>query len=155
MTDGVGGLRLIGLFKFIITQNEGNLYVQYGAFGDKPQELFAESETRFFLTNQAFVVDFQKEADDRSRGPSHGTEPKSWTARRSRKRPGKTLPGRQLLKYLCYIHNPRSRVKSVYMFTSTVDIQRLERSGAYLLILDLTNVTYALFQRSDIFLKCV
>jgi len=37
----------------------------------------------------------------------------------------------------------------------SVDIQRLERSGAYLLILDLTNVTYALFQRSDIFLKCV
>ena len=31
--------------------------------GDKPQELFAESETRRFLTNQAFVVDFQKEAD--------------------------------------------------------------------------------------------
>jgi len=104
MTDGVGGLRLIGeiqravaqeynwpdgrveertlakidpaalrtytgvylfdgLFKFIITQDEGKLYVQYGPFGDKPQELFAESETRFFLTNQAFVIDFQKEAD--------------------------------------------------------------------------------------------
>jgi len=34
-----------------------------GPFGDKPQELFAEPETRFFLRNQAFVVDFQKQAD--------------------------------------------------------------------------------------------
>lgn len=104
MTDGVGGLRLIGeiqravaqeynwpddrieehtlakidpsalrvyagvylfggLFKFIITQNEGKLYVQYGPFGDNPQELFAESDTRFFMTSQLVVIDFQKEAD--------------------------------------------------------------------------------------------
>jgi CubicO group peptidase (beta-lactamase class C family) len=104
MTDGVGGLRLIGeiqravaqeynwpddrmeehtlakivpsalraytgvylfggLFKFIITQDEGKLYVQYGPFGDNPQELFAESDTRFFMTSQPVVIDFQKEAD--------------------------------------------------------------------------------------------
>ena len=131
-------------------------------FGDKPQELFAESETRRFLTNQALWLTFKRRRTDRLRGPSHGTDPKSWTARRSRKRLGKTLPGRQLSKYLCYTHNPNVKSEIACFpclhqlsITSTVDVQRLERSRAYLLILDLTNVTYALFQRSDIFLKCV
>ena len=52
-----------GLFRFTITQDKGKLYLQYGAFGEEPQELFAESDTRFFITSQPFVVDFQKETD--------------------------------------------------------------------------------------------
>jgi hypothetical protein len=52
-----------GLFKFTITQANGKLYVQYPPFGDRPQELFAESDTRFFMTNQPVVIDFQQEAD--------------------------------------------------------------------------------------------
>ena len=52
-----------GQFKFTITQDKGKLYLQYGAFGKDPQELLAESDTRFFLINAPFVVDFQKETD--------------------------------------------------------------------------------------------
>ncbi|MGC1500574.1 MAG: serine hydrolase [Terriglobales bacterium] len=52
-----------GLFKFIITQDDGNLYVQYGPFGDNPQELFAESDTRFFMTSRPVVINFRKESD--------------------------------------------------------------------------------------------
>src|SRR5260370_22799977 len=52
-----------GLFRFTITQDKGKLYLQYGAFGEEPQEMFAESDTRFFITSQPFVVDFQKESD--------------------------------------------------------------------------------------------
>jgi CubicO group peptidase (beta-lactamase class C family) len=104
MTDGAGGLRLIGeiqraiaeeyhwpdggaeehtlfkvdpgalraytgvylfsgLFKFLITLDNGQLYVQYPPFGDKPQKLFAESDTRFFMTSAPFVIEFQREAD--------------------------------------------------------------------------------------------
>jgi CubicO group peptidase (beta-lactamase class C family) len=104
MTDGAGGLRLIGelqravaqeynwgddrvethtlakvdpttlqtytglylfsgLFKIQITLDGGRLFLQYPPFGDKPQELFAESETRFFITSAPFVIDFQRDAD--------------------------------------------------------------------------------------------
>ena len=104
MTDGAGGLRLIGeiqravaeeyhwpdgrvethtlanvdpaalrayegvylfsgLFKLLITLNDGQLYVQYPPFGDKPQKLFPESDTSFFMTSAPFVIDFQREAD--------------------------------------------------------------------------------------------
>ena len=52
-----------GQFKFTITQDNGKLYVQYPPFGDTPQELFAESATRFFMTSQPVVIDFQREAD--------------------------------------------------------------------------------------------
>jgi CubicO group peptidase (beta-lactamase class C family) len=52
-----------GQFKFTITQDNGKLYVQYPPFGDTPQELFAESDTRFFMTSQPVVIDFQREAD--------------------------------------------------------------------------------------------
>jgi hypothetical protein len=52
-------------------------------------------------------------------------------------------------------HQQSNRVIDACLYQLSIDIQRLERSGAYLLILDLTNVTYTLFQRSDIFLKCV
>jgi CubicO group peptidase (beta-lactamase class C family) len=104
MTDGAGGLRLIGelqravaeeykwpdgrveahslanvdaailrrytgvylfngLFKMQITLDSGQLYLQYPPFGDKPQKLFPESETRFFMTSAPFVIDFQREAN--------------------------------------------------------------------------------------------
>jgi CubicO group peptidase (beta-lactamase class C family) len=52
-----------GLFKFIITQDNGKLYVQYPPFGDKPQELLPESDTRFFMTSQPVVIDFQREGE--------------------------------------------------------------------------------------------
>jgi hypothetical protein len=51
-----------GLFKFTITELNGKLYVQYPVFGDKPQELYAESDTRFFMTSEPVVIDFQREA---------------------------------------------------------------------------------------------
>ena len=101
MTDGAGGLRLIGelqravaeeykwpdgrvethsladvdpsvlqrytgiylfsgLFKMQVTLDNGQLYLQYPPFGDKPQKLFPESESRFFLTSAPFVIDFQR-----------------------------------------------------------------------------------------------
>jgi len=104
MTDGAGGLRLIGeiqravaeeynwpdgrvethtlasvdpvalraypgvylfrgLFRLVITLNNGQLYVQYPPFGDRPQKLYPESDTRFFMTSAPFVIDFQREAD--------------------------------------------------------------------------------------------
>jgi hypothetical protein len=39
-----------GLFKMVVTLDNGQLYLQYGPFGEKPQKLFPESETRFFMT---------------------------------------------------------------------------------------------------------
>jgi CubicO group peptidase (beta-lactamase class C family) len=52
-----------GLFKMVVTLDNGQLYLQYGPFGDKPQKLLPESETRFFMTSAPFVIDFQREAD--------------------------------------------------------------------------------------------
>jgi CubicO group peptidase (beta-lactamase class C family) len=52
-----------GLFKMVVTLDNGQLYLQYGPFGEKPQKLFPESETRFFTTSAPFVIDFQREAD--------------------------------------------------------------------------------------------
>ncbi len=52
-----------GLFKFTVTEKNGKLYVQYPPFGQEPQELLAESDNRFFTTNQPFVIEFQREAD--------------------------------------------------------------------------------------------
>jgi CubicO group peptidase (beta-lactamase class C family) len=52
-----------GQFQFTITQNSGKLYVQYRSFGEQPQELLAESDTRFFIMSHPFLIDFQKEAD--------------------------------------------------------------------------------------------
>jgi Domain of unknown function (DUF3471) len=52
-----------GLFKMVVTLDDGQLYLQYGPFGDKPLKLFLESETRFFMTSAPFVIDFQREAD--------------------------------------------------------------------------------------------
>ena len=52
-----------GLFKFKVTEKFGKLYVQYPVFGDDPIELFPESETRFFTTEQPFVIEFLKETD--------------------------------------------------------------------------------------------
>ena len=52
-----------GLFKMVVTLDKGQLYLQYGPFGDKPQELFPESETRFFTTSAPFEIEFQREAD--------------------------------------------------------------------------------------------
>jgi hypothetical protein len=53
-----------GQFQFTITQTSGKLYVQYGSFGEQPQELLAESDTRFFIMSHPFLIDFQKEADE-------------------------------------------------------------------------------------------
>ena len=52
-----------GLFKFVITLDKGQLYVQYDPFGDKPQRLLPESETRFFMTSVPFEIEFQREPD--------------------------------------------------------------------------------------------
>jgi hypothetical protein len=52
-----------GLFKMVVTLDNGQLYLQYGAFGDKPQQLFPETETRFFMTSAPFIIEFQREAD--------------------------------------------------------------------------------------------
>ena len=52
-----------GLFRMVVTLDNGQLYLQYGPFGDKPQKLFPESQTRFFMTSTPFVIDFQREAD--------------------------------------------------------------------------------------------
>lgn len=52
-----------GLFKMVVTLDNGQLYLQYGPFGDKPQKLFPESETRFFMTTAPFEIEFQREAD--------------------------------------------------------------------------------------------
>lgn len=52
-----------GLFKMQVTLDSGQLYLQYGVFGDRPQRLFPESETKFFLTGAPFVIDFRREAD--------------------------------------------------------------------------------------------
>jgi CubicO group peptidase (beta-lactamase class C family) len=52
-----------GLFKMVVTLDNGQLYLQYGPFGEKPQKLFPESDTRFFMTSAPFVIDFQREAD--------------------------------------------------------------------------------------------
>jgi Domain of unknown function (DUF3471) len=52
-----------GLFKMIVTLDKGQLYLQYKVFGDKPQQLLPESETRFFLTRAPFEIEFEREAD--------------------------------------------------------------------------------------------
>lgn len=52
-----------GLFKMQITLDNGQLYLQYPPFGDKPQKLLPETETRFFMTSAPFVIDFQREAE--------------------------------------------------------------------------------------------
>ena len=68
-----------GLFKFVITQDNGKLYVQYPPFGDKPNQLFAESDTRFFMTSAPGVIDFQKEAEGSVKKPRCGMARSSWT----------------------------------------------------------------------------
>jgi CubicO group peptidase (beta-lactamase class C family) len=52
-----------GLFKMVVTLDNGQLYLQYRVFGDTPQQLLPESETRFFLTNSPFEIEFWREAD--------------------------------------------------------------------------------------------
>ena len=52
-----------GLFRLEVTSDNDQLYLQYEPFGDIPQKLFPESETRFFTTGVPFVVDFQREPD--------------------------------------------------------------------------------------------
>lgn len=52
-----------GQFKVTITLRDNKLYVQYTPFGDEPQELLTESDSRLFMTSQPVVFDFQKEAD--------------------------------------------------------------------------------------------
>jgi hypothetical protein len=52
-----------GLFKMVVTLDNGQLYLQYRVFGDTPQQLLPESETRFFLTNSPFEIEFRREAD--------------------------------------------------------------------------------------------
>lgn len=52
-----------GLFKMVVTLNNGQLYLQYRPFGDTPQKLLPETETRFFMTSAPFVIEFQREAD--------------------------------------------------------------------------------------------
>jgi len=52
-----------GLFKFMVTEKSGKLYVQYSVFGDETLELLPESQTRFFTTAAPFVIEFQKETD--------------------------------------------------------------------------------------------
>jgi CubicO group peptidase (beta-lactamase class C family) len=52
-----------GLFRFTITQKNAGLYAYYAPFGNEPQELLPESDTRFFMTSLPVVLDFQKESD--------------------------------------------------------------------------------------------
>ncbi len=52
-----------GLFKFTITQKNAALYAYYPPFGNEPQELLPESDTRFFMTSHPVVLDFQKDSD--------------------------------------------------------------------------------------------
>jgi len=49
--------------RLTISQQNGSLYVQYPPFGDAPQQLFPESPTRFFMTSEPVVIDFQREPD--------------------------------------------------------------------------------------------
>jgi CubicO group peptidase (beta-lactamase class C family) len=66
-----------GLFKMVVTLDNGQLYLQYGPFGDKPQKLFPETETRFFMTGAPFVVEFRREADGsvkKAKGRNGGEE---------------------------------------------------------------------------------
>lgn len=39
-----------GLFKMVVTLDNGQLHLQYGPFGDKPRKLFPETEMRVFMT---------------------------------------------------------------------------------------------------------
>jgi hypothetical protein len=59
----VGVYLFDGQFRFAITQQNGRLYVQYPAMGKEPEELLAESETRFFVMSEPYVFDFALEAD--------------------------------------------------------------------------------------------
>ncbi len=59
-----------GLFKFEITQKNEKLYVYFPPFGDEPQELLPESDTRFFMTSKPVVIDFRKESDGSIRSAS-------------------------------------------------------------------------------------
>ncbi len=74
-----------GLFKFVITRDNGKLYVQYPPFGDKPQELFPESDTSFFMTAQPVVITFQREGDGSIRKAKVRNGPEQLDGRRSQK----------------------------------------------------------------------
>jgi CubicO group peptidase (beta-lactamase class C family) len=73
-----------GLFQFTITQQNGKLYVQYPPFGDAPQELLAESETRFFMTSQPVVLTSKKKRTDRSIRPRRRMGRNCWREKRFR-----------------------------------------------------------------------
>ena len=125
MTDGAGGLRLIGElqravaeeykwpdgrvethsladvdpsvlrrytgvylfsghFKMQVTLDNGQLFLQYPLFGDKPQKLFPESETRFFITSAPFVIDFVLGTGGSVEKAKARMVRKSWMERKSR-----------------------------------------------------------------------
>jgi hypothetical protein len=64
LVHAYSGTYLIGgQFKFVITENQGKLYLKYDPFGKEPQELFAESQTRFFVISQPVVIDFERESE--------------------------------------------------------------------------------------------
>ena len=57
----VGTYEIPNTEKFTVTTKDSRLYVQAGTLGPEPEQVFPESETRFFATSRDFVFEFQKD----------------------------------------------------------------------------------------------
>jgi CubicO group peptidase (beta-lactamase class C family) len=57
----VGTYEIPNVDKFTVTTKDSKLYIKAGALGPEPEQVFPESETKFFATSRDFVFEFQKD----------------------------------------------------------------------------------------------
>jgi CubicO group peptidase (beta-lactamase class C family) len=57
----VGTYEIPNVDKFTVTTKDSKLYVKAGPLGPAPEQIFPESETKFFATSRDFVFEFQKD----------------------------------------------------------------------------------------------
>ena len=57
----VGTYEIPNVDKFTVTAKDSKLYIKAGALGPEPEQVFPESETKFFATSRDFVFEFQKD----------------------------------------------------------------------------------------------
>jgi CubicO group peptidase (beta-lactamase class C family) len=57
----VGTYEIPNVDKFTITTKDSKLYIKAGPLGPEPEQIFPESETKFFATSRDFVFEFKKD----------------------------------------------------------------------------------------------
>jgi CubicO group peptidase (beta-lactamase class C family) len=57
----VGTYEIPNFDKLNVTTKDSKLYIKAGPFGPEPEQIFPESETKFFATSRDFTFEFQKD----------------------------------------------------------------------------------------------